>query len=140
MYISTHFDKGIFRGNCREDCRGKSNGFLEHGFMKYPIDQTNFLREEIEANNKIINHLFTLKLSLHDEQNFCYKNVQINNSSNKVNNKTVFHNYSPKGPCFKENSNELNENIFNKFHELNDSTLKATYSQLIIIHNQLVNY
>ena len=77
---------------------------------------------------------------MHGEQNFCYENVQINNSSNKVNNKTVFHNYSPKGPCFKENSNELNENIFNKFHELNDSTLKTTYSQLIIIHNQLVNY
>ena len=76
----------------------KSIEFLEHGLIKYLIDLIEFLREEIQAKNKIIDHLFTLKLSLRDEQNFSYKNVQINKSSNKVDNESVFHNCSPQGP------------------------------------------
>ena len=86
---------------------GKSNEVLKKGIIKYLIDQIEFLREEIRAKNKIINHLFTLKLSLRDEQIFSYKNVQVNKSSNKVDNETVFHNCSPHGPGFKENSNDL---------------------------------
>ena len=66
MDIDTQFYKNLCCGNCRE----KSNEFLEHGLMKYVIDQIEFLREEIKAKNKIIDHLFTLKLSLRDEQNF----------------------------------------------------------------------
>ena len=71
MDIDTQFDRDICCGNCRE----KSNEFLEHGFIKYLIDQIEFLREEIKAKNKIIDYLFTLKLLLRDEQNFSYKNV-----------------------------------------------------------------
>ena len=98
---------------------------MENGFIKYLIDQIEFLREEIKAKNKIINNLFTLKSSLRDKQNFSYKNVQISKSSNKVGNETVLHNCSPQGPCFKENSNDLNENIINILDELNNSsTLK----------------
>ena len=71
-----------------------------------------------------------LKLSLCDDQSFSYKNVQINKSSNKVDNETVFLNYSPQGPCFKENSDDLNENIINILDELNNSsTLKADFKQ-----------
>ena len=103
---------------------------MEYGFIKYLIDQPEFLREEIKAKNKIIDHLFTLKLSLRDEQNFSYKNVQINKSSNKVDNESVFHNCSPQGPCFKENSNDLKDNIINIFDELNNaSTLKDDFKQ-----------
>ena len=54
------------------------------------------------------------------KQIFSYKNVQINKSSNKVDNATVFHNCSPQRPGFKENSNDLNENIINTFDELNN--------------------
>ena len=61
---------------------------MEHGFIKYLIDQIEFLREEIKEKNKIIDKSFTLKLWLRDEQNFSYKNVQINKSSNKVDNET----------------------------------------------------
>ena len=108
MDIDTQFDKNLCCGNCKEKSnREKRNEFLEHGLVKYLIDQ----REEIKAKNKIIDHLFTLKLSLRDEQNFSYKNVQINKSSNKVVNESVFHNCSPQGPSFKENSINLNENI-----------------------------
>ena len=127
MDIDTQFDKNLCCGNCKEKSnREKRNEFLEHGLVKYLIDQ----REEIKAKNKIIDHLFTLKLSLCDEQNFTYKNVQINKSSNKVVNESVFHNCSPQGPSFKENSNNLNENIINIFDELNNaSTLKDDFSQ-----------
>ena len=52
MYISTHFDKGIFRGNFREGCRGKSNGFLEHGFIKYPFAQTKFWGKKLKQTIK----------------------------------------------------------------------------------------
>ena len=126
MDIDTQFDKNLCCGNCKEKSnREKRNEFLEHGLVKYLIDQ----REEIKAKNKIIDHLFTLKLSLRDEQNFSYKNVQINKSSNKVDNESVFHNCIPQGPCFKENSNDLNENI-NIFDELNNaSTLKDDFRQ-----------
>ena len=79
---------------------------------------------------KIIDHLFTLKLSLRNEQNFSYKNVQISKSSNKVVNESVFHNCSPQKPSFKENSNDLNEIIINIFDELNNaSTLKDDFRQ-----------
>ena len=129
MDIDTQFDRDICCGNCWEKSnRRKSNEFLEHGFIKYLIDQIEFLREEIKAKNKIIDHLFTLKLSLRDEQNFSYKNVQINKSSNKVDNESVFHNCSPQGPCFKENSNDLKDNIINIFDELNNAcTLKNDF-------------
>ena len=131
MDIDTQFDKNLCCGNCREKSNTeKSNGFLEHGLLKYLIDQIEFLREEIKAKNKIIDHLFTLKLSLRDEQNFSYKNVQINKSSNKVDNESVFHNCSSQGSCFKENSNDLNGNIINIFDELNNaSTLKDDFRQ-----------
>ena len=66
--IDTLFDKHICCEDCKEGRRGKSNEVLEHGFIKYLIDQTEFLREEIKAKNKIIDHLLTLKLSLLDEQ------------------------------------------------------------------------
>ena len=61
---------------------------MEHGFIKNLIDQIEFLREEIKGRNKIIDKSFKLKLWLRDEQNFSYKNVQINKSSNKVDNET----------------------------------------------------
>ena len=96
--IDSQFDKDIYCVTCREGCRGKNNGVLEHGFIKYLIYQTESLRGEIKAKNKIIDNFFTLKLSLCDEQNFTYKNVQINKISDKVNNETVFHKYSPYGP------------------------------------------
>ena len=67
MDIDTQFDKDICCGNCREGSRGKSNEVLKHGFIKYITDQIGFLREEIKAKNKIIDHLFTLKLSLRDK-------------------------------------------------------------------------
>ena len=67
MDIDNQFDKDICCGNCREGRKGKSNEVLEKGFIKYLIDQIEFLREEIKAKNKIIDHLFTLKLSLRDE-------------------------------------------------------------------------
>ena len=103
---------------------------MEKGFIKYLIDQIEFLREEIKAKNKIIDRLFTLKLLLRDEQIIFYKNVQINKSSNKVDNETVFHNCNPQGPGFKINSNNLNENIINIFDELNNSfTLKDDFKQ-----------
>ena len=88
-------NKDIYYGNWRGGGREKSNGVLNHVFIKYVIDQTKFLREGIEVKNKIIDHLFTLKSSLRDEQNFSYKNVQIKSSSNQVDSETVFHNYSP---------------------------------------------
>ena len=67
---------------------------------------------------------------MHDEQNFSYKNVQINKSSNKVDNETVFHNYSPHASCFKEDSNDLNENIINIPDESNNSsTLEDDFEQ-----------
>ena len=50
MDIDTQFDK--FTVGIREDCRGKSNGVLEHGFIKYLIDQIEFLREEVKAKMK----------------------------------------------------------------------------------------
>ena len=55
MDIGTQLDKDICCGNCREGPRGKSNGVLEHGFIKYLIDQTEFLK----AKNEIIDHLLT---------------------------------------------------------------------------------
>lgn len=52
-----------------------SNCLLEHGYIKYLIDRTEFKREEIKAKNKIIDQWFTLKLSLRDEKNFSYKSA-----------------------------------------------------------------
>ena len=67
---------------------------------------------------------------MRDEQNFSYKNVQTNKSSNKFDNETVFHNCSPQGPCLKENSNDLKDNLVNIFDELNNaSTLKDDFKQ-----------
>ena len=123
MDIDTQFDKDICCGNCRESRREKSNEFLEDGFIKYLIDQIEFLREEVKEKNKIIDHVFTLKLSLRDKQNFSYKNIQINKSPNKVDNETIFHNCSPQEPCFIENNNDLKDNIINIFDELNNSSL-----------------
>ena len=75
MDIDTQFDKNLCCRNYKEESnREKSNEFLEHGLVKYLIDQIEFLREEINSKNKIIDHLFTLKLLLRDEQNFFYKN------------------------------------------------------------------
>lgn len=48
---------------------------MEHGFIKYLMDQTEFMREEIKVKNKIIDHLFALKSSLREEQNFSNKNA-----------------------------------------------------------------
>ena len=130
FYMDKQSDKDICCGNYREGLRGKSNEVLEKGFIKYRIDRIEFLREEIKAKNKIIGRLFTLKLSLRDEHIFSYKNVQINKSSNNVDNETVFYNCSPHGPGFKENSNDLNENIINIFDELNTSfTLNDDFKQ-----------
>ena len=47
--IDIQFDKDICCGNCREGRRGKRNGVLEHNFIKYLIDQREFLRIEIKA-------------------------------------------------------------------------------------------
>ena len=64
------------------------------------------------------------------EQNVSYKNVEINESSNKVDNETVFHSCSPRGPCFKENSNDLKDNIINISDELNNaSTFKDDFKE-----------
>ena len=87
--LDTQFDKGICCGNCRE----KSNVFLAHGLIKYIIDQIEILREEIKAKNKIIDLLLMLKLSLLDEQNFLIKMFKLIKALNKVDNKSVFHNY-----------------------------------------------
>ena len=129
--IDNQFDKDICCGNCREGRSWKSNDILEKGFIKYLIDQIEFLREEKNKNK--YNHwsfIYVKKLSLRDEQIISYKNVQINKSSNKVDNETVFHNYSPQGPGFKINSNNLNGNIINIFDELNNSfTLKDEFKQ-----------
>ena len=89
MDIDNQFDKDICCGNCREGRSWKSYDVLGKGFIKYLIDQIEFLREEIKAKNKIIDRFFTLKLSLRDEQIIAFKNVQINKSSNKVDNETV---------------------------------------------------
>ena len=70
MDIDNQFEIDICCGNCREGRREKRNEFLEKDFIKYLTDQKEFLREEIKAKNKIIDHLFTLKLSLSDEQIF----------------------------------------------------------------------
>ena len=79
MDIDTQFDKNLCCRNCKEKSnREKSNEFLEHGLVKYLIDQIEFLREEINAKNKIIDNLFTLKSLLRDEQIFFIKIVQIN--------------------------------------------------------------
>ena len=92
MPIDIQFDTDICCGNCRE-------GRREHGFIKYLIDQTQFLREEIKAKNKIIT--------------ICLR-----------------HNYNLHGPCFIENSNNLNENIINIIDELNNSsTLKDDFKE-----------
>ena len=65
MDIETQFDKDICCRNCREVRRGKSNEVLEHSFIKYLIDQIEFLREEIRAKIKIIDQkLKSLKLLL----------------------------------------------------------------------------
>ena len=60
MDIDTQFHKDICCGNFR--CRrGKSNGVLEHRFIRHLIDLTEFLRKEVKAKSKIIDHLLTLK-------------------------------------------------------------------------------
>ena len=66
---------------------------MAHGLIKYIIDQIEILREEIKAKNKIIDLLLMLKLSLLDEQNFLIKMFKLIKALNKVDNKSVFHNY-----------------------------------------------
>ena len=66
---------------------------MAHGLIKYLIDQIEILREEIKAKNKIIDLLLMLKLSLLDEQNFLIKMFKLIKALNKVDNKSVFHNY-----------------------------------------------
>ena len=73
MDIDNQFDKDICCGNCREGPRGKSCEILEKGFIKYLTDQIEFLREEIKAKNKMIDHLFTLKLWLRASKFFLIK-------------------------------------------------------------------
>ena len=81
MPIDIQFDTDICCGNCRE-------GRREHGFIKYLIDQTQFVT-------------------------ICLR-----------------HNYNLHGPCFIENSNDLNENIINIIDELNNSsTLKDGFKE-----------
>ena len=53
-------DTDSYCGICRVGRRRKNEGVLEHGFIKYLIDQTEFLREEIKVKNKIIYHLLKL--------------------------------------------------------------------------------
>ena len=77
-------NKDIYCGNCRGSGREKSNGVLNHVFIKYVIDQTKFLREGIEVKNKIIDHLFTLKSSLRDEQNFSCKMFKLKAALTKL--------------------------------------------------------
>ena len=73
------------------------------------IDQIEFLREEIKAKNIIIDHLFTLKLSLRDEE--CSNLKALIKLITKL-------------------SNDLNENIINIFDELNNpSTLKDDFKK-----------
>lgn len=130
MDSDTTFDKFFCCGYCREGHRGKNNGVLERGVIKYLINQSEFLREEFKAKHKINDHLLTLKLLLRDNQNFYYKNVQINKSYNKVDSKTIFRKYSSWGQYFVETSNYLIENIINTFDELNNSsTLKYDFKQ-----------
>lgn len=52
MDIDTQFDKYICCAKCRERHRRKRNGVLGHGFMKYLIDQAEFLREETKPKKK----------------------------------------------------------------------------------------
>ena len=66
---------------------------MAHGLIKYLIDQIEILREEIKAKNKIIDLLLMLKLSLLDEQNFLIKMFKLIKALNKVDSKSVFHNY-----------------------------------------------
>ena len=74
--------------------------------------------------------MLTLKLSLRDKQNLSYKYVQINETSNKVDNETVFHNCSQQDNVFKEKNNDLKDIIINKFYEFNNaSTLKDDFTQ-----------
>ena len=73
MDIDDQFDKDICCGNCREGRRGKNCEILEKGFIKYLTDQIEFLREEIKAKNKMIDHLFTLKLWLRASKFFLIK-------------------------------------------------------------------
>ena len=111
MNIDTQVDKYICCGNCREDLREKTNEFLEHGFIKYLIDQIEFLREEIKEKKNHWTFVY-VKVIVAWQAKFSYNNVQINKSSNKVDNETIFHNRRPKGPCFKENSNDLKDFFF----------------------------
>ena len=67
----------------------------EKGLIKYLIDQIEFLREEIKAKNKIIDHLFTLKLSLRASKFSLIKMFKLIKVINEVYNETVFHNCSP---------------------------------------------
>ena len=53
MDIDTQFDKYICCAKCRKRHRRKRNGVLGHGFMKYLIDQAEFLREETKPKKKI---------------------------------------------------------------------------------------
>ena len=53
-------DTDRYCGICRVGRRRKNEGVLEHCFMKYLIDQTEFLREEIKVKNKIIYPLLKL--------------------------------------------------------------------------------
>ena len=126
----TTFDKVFCCGYCREGHRGKNNGVLERGVIKYLLDQSEFLREEFKAKHQINDHMLTLKLSLRDNQHFYYKNVQINKNYKKVDSKTIFRKYSWWGQYFVETSNYLIENIINTFDELsNSSTLKYDFKQ-----------
>lgn len=64
--------------------------------------------KEIKVNNKITDHLFTLKLSLRSKI-FLIKVVKLIKVTVRLIKKTVFNNYIQQGPCFIENSSDLNE-------------------------------
>ena len=52
FYINTQFNKDIYCGNCRELRRRMNNSFLEHNFIKYLIDQTEFKGNKLKQKIK----------------------------------------------------------------------------------------
>ena len=72
------------------------------------LESLSLLMKEIKVNNKITDHLFTLKLSLRSKI-FLIKVVKLIKVTVRLIKKTVFNNYIQQGPCFIENSSDLNE-------------------------------
>ena len=52
MDIGTQFDKDICWGYCRQGCRGKRNGVLEHGFIKYLIGEIEVWENKLKQKVK----------------------------------------------------------------------------------------